>query len=130
MSIHLTITQNAGIVGIAAAAASAAAAAAAAAVLSAVEPVPVVAPVSVVATAPVAEIAPMTIREALTTIFQNQRIRNRAELDNWCLGDGKRKLYFAVQRLAPTHCARLVAPDASIRATYETMLQGYAQYKN
>ena len=67
----------------------------------------------------------MQIEEAVRTVFGIAGIEDRTDLDNWCLGEGRKKLYVWVQSLAPDHYNRLQTPDNYVRACYERMLPGY-----
>jgi len=72
----------------------------------------------------------MDIKHALQTIFRIAGIQNKAQLDNWCIGQGRAKLYDEVQRLAPAHYNSLPTPQSSVRACYERMLPGYKIHQN
>jgi hypothetical protein len=71
-----------------------------------------------------------TIEEAVRIVFGIAGIEDRTGLDNWCLGEGRRKLYVWVQRLAPDHYNRLQTPEESVRSCYERMLPGYRIYRH
>ena len=72
----------------------------------------------------------MQIEEAVRIVFDIAGIEDRTDLENWCLGEGRRKLYDWVQRLAPDHYNRLRTPENSVRAYYERILPGYRIYRN
>ena len=72
----------------------------------------------------------MQIEEAVRIVFGIAGIEDKTGLDNWCLGEGRRKLYDWVQRLAPDHYNRLRTPENSVRACYEPMLPGYKLYRH
>ena len=67
------------------------------------------------------------ISDALKSLFLENGITSRKQLDKWC--DGSRdKLYRAIQMRVPTAWETLAAPTASVRAAYETMLSGFKHY--
>ena len=71
----------------------------------------------------------MDIKSSIKFIVSIENIRTRQDLDNWCGGMGKQKLYSYVNRLAPEHWARINTPKNSVRFYYQQMLTGYKIYK-
>jgi hypothetical protein len=69
-----------------------------------------------------------TINKSLDLIFRFENISTKQDLDIWCRETGRKKLYNLVAKIAPNHYYKLKAPDASIRAYYETKLIGYKHY--
>lgn len=67
------------------------------------------------------------ITDALKSLFLENGITSRKQLDKWC-GGSRDKLYRAIQMRAPIAWETLSAPTASVRAAYETMLSGFKHY--
>jgi hypothetical protein len=68
------------------------------------------------------------ITDALKSLFLENGVTTRAHLNKWC--DGSReKLYRAIHLRVPATWESLEAPEACVRAAYETMLHGYKHYK-
>ena len=66
-----------------------------------------------------------TIQIATTTVLRIANIKSRRDLDVWCGGPLRTRLYEEVERLAKEHWDRLRDPRAGVRAKYETTLGGF-----
>jgi hypothetical protein len=72
---------------------------------------------------------PKTISEAVRYIITREQMRTSEDLDRWCGGKTRNKIYTDVQYLVPEHWNRIQSPKESVRACYEKMLSGYKIYK-
>ena len=70
-----------------------------------------------------------SIREAMIMIFEYYEIKSRKDLDDWCKGKGRRKLYDEVERLAPVKCRELDDYTSSVRNLYQLILIGFKNSK-
>tara|TARA_B100000767_G_scaffold214001_1_gene201424 strand:- start:138 stop:383 length:246 start_codon:yes stop_codon:yes gene_type:complete len=70
-----------------------------------------------------------TIQSSVDFILKFYKIKTKEQLDKWCGGKGRKKMYLIIKILAPDHWSKLGAPDAAVRAHYETKLKGYKIFK-
>ena len=69
-----------------------------------------------------------TISEALNFILETEKITTKDDLDKWCEGTTREKLYKYIKQLAPTNWCRIKEPKACVRAYYENKLIGYKSF--
>jgi hypothetical protein len=70
-----------------------------------------------------------TIQESVYQVLQEEKIRTKEELDDWCGEEKRKKLYNMVQSLSETHWRKLKNPESGVRAEYERLLVGFKLYK-
>jgi len=72
-----------------------------------------------------------TMNKTLDMIFEVENIRSKEDLDEWCGGNRRKKLYNLVAKIVPEHyySSSTKTPDNSIRQCYQTKLVDYKQYK-
>ena len=70
------------------------------------------------------------INNAIKAIFEIENIRTRDQLNEWCGGAQKDKLYRYVQLIAPKHWARIRAPRESVRYYSQQILSGYKRSRS
>ena len=70
-----------------------------------------------------------SIQEAINYIFERENIKTKNDLDIWCGGSKRKKLYEDVKRLVPEKWSSIDKPECSVRACYEHILPGYKLYK-
>lgn len=66
-----------------------------------------------------------TISEALNFILKTENITTKDDLDKFCGGSTREKLYKHVQEFAPIHWSKIKDPKAYVRGYYERKLIGY-----
>jgi|UniRef100_A0A6C0J6M9 hypothetical protein len=66
----------------------------------------------------------MSIKESLEIIFKDDKIKTRLDLDVWCGGKGRKKLYDEV-KLKSLEGGWMKSSPKSIRRCYQKMLLGY-----
>lgn len=71
-----------------------------------------------------------TITDAVRAIIRIAGIENRTDLNNWCGGIRRTRMYDEVRGIAPAHYNSLEDPHASVRACYEAILPGYKIYRH
>ena len=69
------------------------------------------------------------IREAVTFVLKLHDIKSWSDLDRWCGGRNRNRIYNMVQELASEKWGQLGNPKASVRSEYERMLEEYARHK-
>ena len=65
------------------------------------------------------------INNAIKAIFEIENIQTRDQLNEWCGGSQRDKLYQYVQLIAPKHWARIHAPKESVRYYSQKIVSGY-----
>jgi len=70
-----------------------------------------------------------TIQESVYHVLQEEKIKTKEELDDWCGEEKRNKLYNMVQELSETHWRKLKYPEKSVMAEYQTLLVGFKLYK-
>jgi len=70
-----------------------------------------------------------TIQESVCQVLQEEKIKTKEELDDWCGGKKRKKLYNRVRELSETHWRELQNPESSVRVEFAYMLVGYKLYK-
>jgi hypothetical protein len=71
-----------------------------------------------------------SIQEAINYIVERENIKTKDDLDIWCGGSKRKKLYEDVKRLVPEKWTSIAKPECSVRACYEHILPGYKLYKD
>ena len=69
--------------------------------------------------------AERTITEALYFILETENLTSKDDLDRWCGGTTREKLYKYIEYFAPSHWSRIKDPRAYVRGRYEHKLIGY-----
>lgn len=69
-----------------------------------------------------------SISEALNFILETEKITTKDDLDKWCGGTTREKLYNFIKFIAPTNWGRIKEPKACVRAYYEHKLIGYKAF--
>jgi len=72
----------------------------------------------------------MQIQKAVQEIVDLANLRSKEDLDIWCQGRGRQKLYEYVKRFAPEHWEQIHTPKNSVRFYYQQILTGYKISKN
>lgn len=70
-----------------------------------------------------------TIHEAVKFVLNLYGIKSRDDLDRWCDGRRRKRLYNKIKELAPDAWIRTRVPNACVRWAYEERLEGYALHK-
>ena len=70
-----------------------------------------------------------TIHEAVTFVLNLYGIKSRDDLDSWCHGKRRNRIYQMVQEVAPDAWTRTAVPKARVRWAYEERLEGYALHR-
>jgi hypothetical protein len=68
-----------------------------------------------------------TIKGAILYILKTNNIKHRNQLDSWCGGINRDKLYREIEDLLPNICDLNVKQKKFIRSTYEKILKGYSK---
>ena len=69
-----------------------------------------------------------TIQDILQLILVIGNIKSKDDLDEWCGGRNRTKLYTLIQILASSHWDSLVDPKAYVRYYYQKHLIGFQIY--
>lgn len=70
-----------------------------------------------------------TIQEAVYQVLKEEKIKTKEELDAWCGGKRRKKLYNRVQSLSEIHWRGIQNPESSVRVEFANLLVGYKLYK-
>ena len=70
-----------------------------------------------------------SIQEAINYIVERENIKTKNDLDIWCGGSKRTRLYENVKEIAPEKWSTIAKPECSVRACYEHILPGYKLYK-
>jgi hypothetical protein len=65
------------------------------------------------------------IIDAVKYVLQKEKIRSRNELDKWCGGRHRERLYDEVQRCSRIHWMLTENPKLVVRRVYESIFSGY-----
>ena len=68
----------------------------------------------------------ITIPEAIRFIFEKENIKSKRDLDNWCGGRDRKKLYDYIYFMCPEHWNSIKTPKNSVRF-YTQVLPGYGE---
>lgn len=68
-----------------------------------------------------------TLRQNIETLFRDNVIETKQQLDEWCGGSGREKLHtYLKHNSCDWH--ELLSPKQSVSAIYQTMLEGYKRF--
>ena len=70
-----------------------------------------------------------TIKEVVEFIIREEKMQSRKDLDIWCGGTRRKRLYEYAKGLAPEDWGRFQAPQSEVIRTYEKLLTGYKDYR-
>jgi len=70
----------------------------------------------------------LTIKESVENCFRTHGIQSKADLDAWCLGFGRKRLYDFISVEASEDWQRLQKPKERVRFCYQELLPGYSIY--
>jgi hypothetical protein len=65
------------------------------------------------------------MRKVMKKVFKIESIETRQQLDNWCGGSSREKLYKYVKAFAPNHWNSIQNPKACVRFYSQKMVTGY-----
>ena len=71
----------------------------------------------------------ISVYKAIDIILDINDIECKCELDAFCGGKNRKKLYNLVKNISKTHWSELKEPEAAVRAHYEKKIKGYKIYK-
>lgn len=72
----------------------------------------------------------VSIYKALDLILKIYEIKCKCELDAFCGGRNRKKLYNMVKNISKTHWNKLAEPEAAVRAHYEKKIKGFKLYNS
>jgi hypothetical protein len=70
-----------------------------------------------------------TIQMAVEYLLSKENITTRNDLNNWCDGESREKLYIEIKKTAPDAWDRAADPNAKTRYAYQKVIQGYSVNK-
>ena len=71
----------------------------------------------------------ISVYKAVDLILKIHQIESKCDLDAFCGGKRRKKLYNLVENISKTHWNKLYEPEATVRAHYEAKVIGYKLYK-